>query len=192
MSPPASVRSSEPRAVIAGETLSFRRCLSAYPPASWTLTYYLTGQKPYSFSAIADGGDHLVEVAAATTATWFPGRYTLSARLTNGSQAVTLSTAAVFVEVLPNPATRLQSLADPRSFAAQTLEVVEAAIKGLAAKQISSASVNGQSYAFTDLSKLMQLRDRMKEEIRNEKSEQQINAGMGGGRKILTRFVNPQ
>lgn len=83
-------RNREPDSFVAGDTISWVRCLAAFPAnavPAWSLTYELIGgPQPISFTSTpdADGTSHDIYVAPATTATWAPGDYELYGYAGNG------------------------------------------------------------------------------------------------------------
>jgi hypothetical protein len=169
-----------PSSLIAGDTWEWTRDLSDYPAGTWTLTYYFTKDgKQFNAVASADGLTHAVSVPAATTATYQAGRYKWQARVSDGADAYTVEGG--WVEVSANPAT---STADPRTWARRTLEAVECFLEGNASTAQSSMAIQGRSISRWPLPDLMQLRDKLRQEVRTE--EQGSAAGLG--RNIKVRF----
>jgi hypothetical protein len=70
----------EPPTLAVGSNLLFERLLRDYPASQgWQLTYNLRGGvQPITFQSTADGDNHLIDVPAATTATWQPGDYLMT------------------------------------------------------------------------------------------------------------------
>ena len=68
----------EPSRVTAGDTITWLRSLADYPAsAGWVLSYTLINSAAkISITATASGADHLVTVAAATSAAYTPATYT--------------------------------------------------------------------------------------------------------------------
>jgi hypothetical protein len=169
-----------PSNLIAGDTWEWTRDLSDYPAGTWTLTYYFWKDgKSFSAAATADGTTHSVSVSAATTADYTPGGYVWQARVTDGTDVYTVEEG--WVTVKANPAT---AKADPRSWARRTLEAIECFLEGNATTAQSSMTIQGRSISRWPLAELMQLRDRLRQEIRVE--EQGSAAGLG--RNIKVRF----
>lgn len=169
-----------PSTLVAGDTWEWTRDLSDYPAGTWTLTYYFAKDgKQFSAAATADGTTHSVSVAAATTAVYPAGRYQWQARVTAAGESFTVESG--WVQVQANPAT---STADPRSWARRTLDAVECFLEGNASTAQQSMTVQGRSLARWPLAELLQLRDKLRQEVRTE--EQGSAAGLG--RNIKVRF----
>ena len=87
----------------AGTTVCYRRRLVDYPAsAGWTLRLHLAGASVLAKTAVADGDDFVVTIAAADTAGGFaPGFYKWVERVSNtGGEVYEVATGSV--TVLPN------------------------------------------------------------------------------------------
>ena len=73
----ATTPTTEPSALIAGDTAKWLKTLADYLPADgWVLSYTLINSAAkITFAATTSGSDFLVNVAAATTAAWAAGSY---------------------------------------------------------------------------------------------------------------------
>ena len=85
----------------------------------------------YTFTAAADGTDHAITVAAATTAAYAAGKYQWHAYATHASNGKRYTVATGYLTILPNFAV---STADPRSLVKQTLDAINATLYGKASK----------------------------------------------------------
>lgn len=134
--------------IVAGDTLS--QDVSApedtagtiYPAsAGWTLTYRLIPRDGsaavITFDAVADGDDYTLAVAAATTAGWTAGYYSVSAYVTLGTESYTVEPAFQQVEILQNPRTAVAGY-DGRS---QAEKALDDARQALADAQARAANV---------------------------------------------------
>ena len=123
----------EPDLIVAGDTAKWLRSLDDYPASgSWVLSYTLvSAAQRYTFSATASGADHLVTVAATTTATWVAGTYTWRAQVSKAGEVYTVGTGSLTVR--PSFATAT----DGRSHARRTLEAIEAVIEGRATSEVT-------------------------------------------------------
>lgn len=174
--------------IYAGDTVSFTVTLADYPASVWTLSYRLTPRAAgtaYTFSATASGDDHLVEVAAATTATWAPGEYTVAAWVASGSERYTVESESGQVTLKPNPSS-LTAGTDTRSHAARVLAAIEAAIEGRADSSVDYLQINGRQVRHIPHDQLLVLRDRYRTEV---KREQQAASGAGMGRQTFVRVA---
>ena len=144
--------------IVAGDTLA--QDISAprdtagetYPAsAGWVLTYKLIPRLGTSsvitFNATADGEDYTLSVAAATTATWTPGAYTVSAYVTLGTETYTVEPAFTQVEILQNPRTAVAGF-DGRSQAEKALDDAKQA---LADAQARAANVGTSGSAVSGI-----------------------------------------
>ena len=69
------IATAEPALLQAGDTIRWRITLPAYPASDgWVLAYRLiNAATTITIAAVADGDDHLAEIAAATSAAYPPG-----------------------------------------------------------------------------------------------------------------------
>lgn len=175
--------------IYAGDTVSFTVTLADYPAGDWTLSYRLTPRAAgtaYTFNATASGSDHLVEVAAATTATWAPGDYTVAAWVTSGAGArYTVEAETGQITLKPNPAS-LTAGTDTRTHAAKVLAAIEAAIEGRADSSVESLQIGGRQVRHIPHDQLLVLRDRYRTEVRREHL---AASGAGMGRQTFVRVA---
>ena len=181
----------EPQQIVAGDTLVWYRVVSNYPASEgWTLNYVLRGTQTIKLTASTyQTSDYVVSVAASVTAEWKPGLYSIEAYVSN-SDGDRFSVATWFPKttIKPNPAAYVEGTATNLTFAQITLAACETALLALASRKVSSASVNGQSYAIQDITKLTALRNRMREEVQSEQDAILNAAGLGGKKNILVQF----
>ena len=125
-----STPTSEPTTARAGDTWTWQRSFSDYPATDWTLGYTLfkSGTR-ITFTASASGSDHLVTLAAATTAGYTAGRYDWVAAVTKGAERYQVDSGVV--QILPNVAT-ISAGYDGRSHARKMLDAIEATLEGSA------------------------------------------------------------
>ena len=65
----ASIPTTEPETITAGDSLTWKRTLADYPAGTWTLKYRLiNADGKIDITATASGTDHLVSVEPATSA----------------------------------------------------------------------------------------------------------------------------
>jgi hypothetical protein len=181
----------EPQELTAGDTVTWYRVVSDYPASDgWTLFYVLRGTQTIKLTAATwQTANYVVTVPAATTADWKPGLYSIEAYVTNvAGERHSVATWFPKTTIKPNPAAYVEGTATNLSFAQLTLAAVETALLALASRKVSSASVNGQSYAIQDVTKLIALRNRMREEVQSEQDAILFAAGLGGKKNILVQF----
>jgi hypothetical protein len=125
------VGSSVPETITAGESVSWRVRLSAFPAdESWVLTYTLvkTGVK-ISIASTADADAHLVELTAATTGAYTAGTYDWQAHVAKGTERYLVSSG--IIQIAPDYATQTSGY-DARTHTKKVLDALEAAVEGRA------------------------------------------------------------
>lgn len=178
-----TVPETEPRAIRAGDTLVFRRSFEHYPAPTWTLTYTLVnGSARYTFAATADGADHLVSVAMATTAQWAAGAYDWVATVTDGTSRFEVSRGRITVR--PD----IGEAVDLRSHARKALDAIEAVLESRASKDQESFEIAGRKLTRTPVAELIRLRSYYQAEVSREAAAERIRKGLGGPRRIGVRL----
>lgn len=167
----------EPAQLVVGDTWRWDRILPDYPADDWTLTYRLIPQSGtvISFAATDDGGDHAVEVSAATTAAYTAGDYRMVGSVSDGTQRYEVFRGNV--EVLPN----VTAAHDYRTYWETVRDSVQDALSDAATRTEVSYSINGRSRTARSHAELTALLAYAESQIANENSS-------GRNRKILMRF----
>lgn len=142
----ATVPTTEPNNLRVGDLWTWLKSLADYPAnAGWTLAYTLiNATKKITITASASGADHLVSVAAATTAGYTAGSYSWMARVTKATEIYTIDEGTI--EVLPDLAAA--TLYDGRSHAQIMVEAIEAAIEGRASALQLKMEISGRSIEY--------------------------------------------
>lgn len=183
MTEPANI---EPNQAAAGDTWTWRRGLSNYPAPAWTLTYHFVNRvAAFSLVAGADGADHLVQAAPATTAAYQDGRYSWRAFVSDGTDRHQV--AAGEMEVLPDFAKQGAGF-DTRDHAQKVLESIEAVIEGRAGKDQESYQIEGRRLDRTPIADLLRLRLFYRQEARQNQDAERIRKGLGSNRTIRVRM----
>jgi hypothetical protein len=174
----ADVPTTEPTSVVAGDTLTWKRSLPDYPAsAGWVLSYALANADGLiTITATADGDDHLVSVAAATSAGYVVGRYDWDAYVTLGSDRYRVGRGTLTVET--NLAAQGAGY-DGRSWAQKTIDAIE---RWMAARDpgVAEYQIAGRAMKYQEPAKLLALRDQLKAEV--------ARAGGGVGTRLVVRF----
>lgn len=130
--------STEPTQATAGDTLSWTRVQPDYPAsAGWILTYYFglaTTTKNVTATTNADGESFDVAVDLST---WGPGLWRWSARVSSGTQKITIDSGVL--TLAPDPSTAY----DRRSHAEKCLAAIEAVIEGQMGDPIVEYEIDG-------------------------------------------------
>jgi hypothetical protein len=177
----------EPSTLIAGDSIAWRRVLPDFPPAAgWAVEYALRGPEVADVAATVDGDGYLVEITAATSAGWDPGRYVLAGFATLSGDRVTFYRGDLVVE--PNPDT-MAAGHDARSYARRMLEAIEATLAKRATRDQMGYTIDGRSLSRMPVADLLAFRDRFRREVAAEDAQQRIAQGIGNRRRtIRTRF----
>lgn len=198
----------EPTEIIIGDTLSWvRRGVIAYSvnddgtpeetaikaSDGWALKFVAVGKLGViSITASADtecADDFIFTATAAITAAYAAGDYQWQLVATKTTTRYTIAVGRV--TAVDNIAGR-STLYDNRSNAQKALDAAWESYIALCARSDLSYSIAGRARvneakaaALTNIKKLQRMVD-------EERAAENIKRGMGSGRKILTRFVNPR
>jgi hypothetical protein len=175
----------EPDQITAGDYIQWNRTLSDYPAGTWTLSYVLiNASNKISFTAAASGTDHLVTLAAATSANYSAGEYSWQAYVTSGAQRITIGSGTITIK--PNFATA--ATLDNRSHVKKVLDAVEALIEGNASKEHNEMRIGNRMLKLVPKEELLVMRDRYKAMYLAELRAEDIAKGLGTKNKIQVRF----
>lgn len=182
------IATNEPLKLRAGDTWEWKRSLSDYPAGTWTLKYrFKNAAGGWEIIATADGTDHLVTVAAATTTGYASGKYAWLAWVEAGTEKFTVDQGTV--EVLPDLRTGTATAAlDTRSHARKVLDALEALIEGKATRDQMAYTINGRSLTRMSPEELIKWRSFYKSEVAREERAEAIASGIGGGARVVVRL----
>jgi len=188
---PDDIPNFEPDLIVAGDTATWRRHFDKYPASDgWVISYALVQQRTglqILITGTADGLDHLVNVPAATTAAWSDGDYTGAGFVTLGANRFTVWQGTL--TIAPDPAGA--SPGDLRSHARRVLDAINQVLEGRASQEVLEFTVEGTILRKASVNDLLTLRDRYLVIVRKEDDAQKIANGRRTGRRLLTRFNNP-
>jgi hypothetical protein len=188
------MNSFEPQEIIAGDTLAWSKDLPDYSAADgWQLSYRLRGNTNYDLAwgtvVSASGSGFIISVPSATTHSWAAGTYWLFGFVTKASERYQIIKVEVVVQ--PDSQSASQSF-DGRSHAKKCLQAIESMLEGNASREEQSYQIDIQGkmrqLQFCTKAELIQFRNYYKREVESELAAERIAKGLGGGRKILTRF----
>ena len=173
-----------PPAITSGDTVEWSTSLAAYPATDFVLSWSIRGDSSLDLTAQADGDNYKTELTDTQTSALIPGEYYWQAYVTN-TDSERFNVGSGHLRVTSNLADTTTPF-DGRSEAQKMLDEVNFAI---------SACLKGQSYRIkereltrADLSELIEWRDRLKWEIRNEQSKEAIANGQPNPSRIQIRF----
>jgi len=184
----ASTSYIEPSSIRAGDTLAWRKVLFGYPAGTWTLVYTLiNAAAKITITGGADGSEHVIGVAAATSGAYAAGKYDYVAHVTSGTERISVGSGRI--EVLPNLAAA--TTYDNRSHARKMLEAIEALLSSKAtADQLDLIETQFDTRVMKrDPGKLLALRDRYRAEVASEDRAERLRQGLDTGRRIQTRLA---
>lgn len=162
----AEVPTTEPRYLTAGDTWTWERSLSDYPAGDgWVLTYALVSTSALiTLTASADGDDHLIEIAATTTAGYSAGDYDWQSYVTLGTERFNVERGTVTVR--PNLATATTGY-DGRTAAAKALDAINAYLT-TGNLEAGDVQIDGRAVKYIPVLDLYKLRDKLKAEVAGE------------------------
>jgi hypothetical protein len=185
----ATIPTTEPAFLQAGDTLTWQRSLPDYPAsASWVLTYRLINAAgKIDITAAASGDDHLVTVAAATSAAYAAGDYEWTAYVTKATERYTIGSGRVTIR--PDLAAKAAGF-EARSVARKALADLRAALSAWLTSNgaIQEYEIAGRRMKFAgadDIRKRISIAER---EVAREDAADRIAAGLDAGRRVLVRF----
>jgi hypothetical protein len=174
----------EPKQIIAGLSYSWTKKLPLYKASDgWTLAYTIVSQNAqYDLTVVASGDDFDVTILKADSAKFEAGSFKLIGYVDDGTDRIQVFCNDLVI--VPD----FTKAGDFRSYAAQTLEAIEAMLLKSASKDQQSITVDGQSLARRTVADLLTLRDRFQREVRLEKKAADIAAGIGKPGRVQLRF----
>lgn len=185
----ATIPSTEPLSLVAGDTFRFTKELSDYPPADgWVLTFSAVSNVGNSVStnATTSGTAFLVTIPAANTAGMNAGEWAWNETVSLAGERYTVGSGTL--TVTPN-LTTITGTSDQRTHARTMLDYIEAALEGRVIDGIESHSIGGVPINLIPLERLLVLRDRYAAEVAREEQAEALRRGLGGSRNIKVRFT---
>lgn len=181
----------EPSIITSGDTWAWRKVLPNYPATDgWVLNYALINASgKILFSAGADGGDHLVSVAATTTASYFPGQYSWQSYITKSSTGERYTLAVGVLDVVESFAAQAAG-ADVRSEAKRILDTLTAG--WLAATEtrafVAEYQIGTRRMKFSTRQEWIVELDYWRRIVAREEQAEKLKRGIPTRRKVMVRF----
>lgn len=180
----------EPASAIAGDTITWKKSLPDYPAnAGWTLHYRLINAAWFiDITASASGSDHLVNIPAATSAAYNPGKYDWQSYVTNAG-GERYSIAVDSIEIKANWAALTAGL-DTRSNARQILDALEAAwlVASRSRAYVAEYQIANRKMKFATKGEWIAEIDYWRREVAREDRAKKIAEGRPSGSKVFLRF----
>lgn len=177
----------EPGRVTAGDTITWLKSLSDYRANdSWVLSYTLINSAAkITITATTSGADHLVSIAAATSAGWAAGTYTWLAVVTKAAERHTVGQGAIIIA--PNLAAA--TTYDTRSSAKKALEAVNALLETYGSKAyMQSYEISGRKQHFQTPGDFLAFRSKLIAEVAREDNLARLAAGLAPRNQLQVRF----
>lgn len=184
----ANIPTNEPSYIRAGDTITWLKCINDYPASDgWVLNYRLINTAGnFDIVSTASGGDHLVAVDAATSATYTAGDYKLLSWVEKALER--FSIASMPLKVLPDLAAEAAGY-DTRSNAKKTLDLIDAAILSHGTNAwVQSYTIDGRSMTFRSVSEFISFRSKIKQEVIREENAERMRNGLALKNKINIRM----
>lgn len=151
-----------PRTIGAGTSLAHTIISAAWPAPEWSIVAVLRGPAPLDLALAHDGSSHRLQVPAAVTSTWHPGRYAMSLRARRGDEVHEIDAATITIR--PD-ISQLPAGADQRSHVERVLEAIEAVLERRATLDQEEYRINNRELRRTPIADLLKLRDRYRAEL---------------------------
>lgn len=183
----ATVPTTEPASVVAGDSWTWKITLADYPAGTFTLKYRLINAAgKIDITAAASGTDHLVTVASTTSAGYTAGDYTFTAWVEKTGERWTVGSGTITVK--PNIAA-LTTL-DARTAAAKILDQLMAAYTTYTTSNghVAEYEIAGRRMKYRSAAEILEQISVWEARVAAEKRAERIAAGLGGGNKLYVRF----
>ncbi len=186
----ADTPTSEPLSFTAGDTLKWLRSEPDYSAADgWTLKYRLiNASNKYDITAGASGSDHLVNVAATTTAAYAAGEYTWQRYVEKAGERYTTGTGTLTIK--PDLAAQAAGL-DTRSNARKILAELEDARVDYATNGqgvIQRYTIGGREMWFRGAADFVREIEYWRSQVQQEEAAESVAQGLGNPRRYFVRF----
>lgn len=132
-----------PANITAGDSIAWTKTFSDFPASDgWTLSYALTkSDNQIVFESTPDGNDHLIDLAATTTAIWTSGEYAYQAYCTKAAERYQVDQG--LVSVLPNLAAQSTGY-DALPYCFTVRDAIVAVLEQRATESQTSIAVGGR------------------------------------------------
>lgn len=174
-----------------GVTYSWLATIADYPyPASagWSLRLVLNpraGGSVITINSTASGDDHLIQLAASTTATYAAGEYGYEIYAIKAAEQYDLESGQLTIR----PGLLVAAAGtDTRSAAEVGLDNVRAMIRGTATQGVKRYSIGGRELERYTIAELIQLESKLSNDVRGEQAAAAMAAGRPNPRKVHVRM----
>jgi hypothetical protein len=184
-----------PATLRAGDTISWTESNADYPAsAGWTLAFALRAKdkSAITITASSSGANYSISIPSSTSKAYSPGIYWWQAYVYKGTppdftEKHSLDTGQI--EILQD-LTQAGTQTEFRSTAKQTLDAVEALLKG-DRRDVSNYSFAGRSISKMTYTELLEVRSKLQIEYQRELDADAVAKGQDNPRRVGVRFVRP-
>lgn len=176
-----------PEKITAGDTIAWKKSFADYSAADgWILSYALTNAgAQITFSGSAAGSDHLIEVAAATSANWTAGEYGFQAYVTKGAERYQIDEGLVEIRAdLAQQTAGYDYL--PACFSQR--DAIQAVIDERATESQTSIAVGGRQISEMSHAELFANLDTLKKQCEIWKRHNRRARGKATGARVKVAF----
>lgn len=176
--------------LVAGDSLNFLTTATGYlASAGWELHYRLiprdAGGTAIDMTAVAEGDDYRVQIAASTTAAWTAGSYGWASWVQSGSgEKYTIQTGQL--TVLPDPRAAAVGT-DTRSLARKAWEDAKTALANWSPTR-KRYRIGEREMEFNSAADIIRLVNYWETEVQREENAERKAAGLPDRRKAFIRF----
>ena len=183
----ATVPTKEPLTIRAGDTIEWTKSIDDYKASDgWSLSYSFRGTGgTIDITSSADGDDHAISIAPATSTAYTAGFYDVIGYVDKGSDRYTVYTSRIEVLVDLEAA---GSSYDGRSHVKKVLDAIEAVLENRATKEIEESTIEGVAIKRIPHAELIAMRSKYLNWYQQEQAAERIRLGLGTTNSILTRF----
>lgn len=175
--------------LVAGDTLNFLATAVGYSAADgWVLNYRLVprsaGASAIDIVSTAEGDDHRVQIAAATTASWTAGEYGWTSWVAKDGEKYTVQSGHITIK--PDPRTAAAG-ADTRSQARKALDDARAALAAWSPTR-KRYRIGDREIEFQTAGDIIALISHWEAQVQREDRAERINSGRPDKRKAYVRL----
>lgn len=185
----ATIPTSEPSFVVAGDSICWQRAFPEYPPSSgYSLRYILRyAQHVIVLDSAAVGQVHQISATPAVSAVWAAGEYAYQFYAIKAGERHTLGTGRMTVK--PDFAAQPDGV-DPRSLARKALADAEAAFANYTATNgaVSEYWIADRKMKYKDASQIIAAITYWRTQVAREDAQERINQGLSPRNRVQVRF----
>lgn len=178
----------EPGSCIAGDTITWIKSLADYPAPTWVLKYrLLNAAGKIDITAAASGANHLITVAAATSAAYTAGIYDYLAWVESGTERHSVGQGRITVVANLAAASTFDGRSDARKIYEALLAAYKTRVDG-GQGFVQEYEIAGRKMKFSSAADWLNQLNFWKRQVAAEDNAAKIAAGLPAGNRVLVRF----